>query len=884
MTHMRRTIVVHTRLAGHMARVKAARASAHGVHILTMDQLAARLAGGFLAPIDQDSLRSAVREALPETDLGELEKIKNLPGMIRATVSTLDKVWRANIDLSSSSHPRLHALAALEAEVLRRLPPSMRKPKALVDLACDRIAHANVVLGPIEVHGHSEMPVCWRPLLLALADIVPVTWVAGSRSVPGWIDDKKIEVRRSQANNGMPKLFSCATPQHEILEAFRWMRALLAEGKARPEEIAIVAASPADFDDHILALAQDADLLIHFVQGIKAVSTADGQTAAALADVLVKGISQQRVQRLFQQLHGTAAIADLPPGWARVVPADAPLATVERWEQAFAQTKPGDWPDGVDRSGLVLDILRVLEKGPDAAPEAGQKLLPKLPHRLWQRALEEGPPAALPITLTNLRVDDNLEPASHPIWTSAISLAAAPRPFVRMLGLNAGRWPRRISEDRLIPDHIIPLKELDPLPVADGDRRDFTTIIASAEHATISFSRRDVEGRLLGRSPLIGGLNEIYLSRGRIPDHASSESDRLLVRPDEFRTMPIARSGLGCWADWYKQDITAHDGLVGAQHPRLQKVFFQPMSATSLKLLLRDPIRFVWRYALGWRQPEEAEEPITLDGLGFGLLTHEILQAAVSNLEANGGFGLAKPQDVEKAVEIAVATVRLRWESEQPVPPPVIWRSTLALSREISVKALTYPVDSLPKQKSWTEIPFGMPDIKERSDLPWDPSRTVEIPTTGLVIRGQIDRLDLSGDRRQARVIDYKTGRLHKNMAKVVIEGGSELQRCLYAFAVRTLLGPDVDVEASLLYPRASDGEKTLFPLTDVNEVLALLARAIAIARKSVEHGLALPGIDAGDDYNDFAFALPANAAYLARKQSLAEQQLGEATKIWEST
>jgi hypothetical protein len=61
---MRRTIVVHTRLAGHMARVEAARAGTHGIQILTMGQLAARLAGGFIAPIDPDRLRDAVRESL----------------------------------------------------------------------------------------------------------------------------------------------------------------------------------------------------------------------------------------------------------------------------------------------------------------------------------------------------------------------------------------------------------------------------------------------------------------------------------------------------------------------------------------------------------------------------------------------------------------------------------------------------------------------------------------------------------------------------------------------------------------------------------------------------------------------------------------------------
>ena len=482
-----------------------------------------------------------------------------------------------------------------------------------------------------------------------------------------------------------------------------------------------------------------------------------------------------------------------------------------------------------------------------------------------------------------MRVADNLEPASHPIWCSAISLAAAPRPFVRLLALNAGRWPRRISEDRLIPDHIIPIQDLDPLPIADADRRDFATILGSAKEASISFSRRDVEGRLLGRSPLISDFKETYRSRGRIPDHVTSESDRLLARPSEFRTMSIARSGLAAWRNWYRSQITAHDGLVRQSHPRLQKVFRRAMSATSLRLLLRDPIRFVWRYALAWRQPEEADEPLTLDPLGFGSLVHETLETAVSALETNGGFGNAELLAIEKAVEAAAKAVAGRWEAEQAVPPAIIWQDTLELARKLSSKALTYALDPLPSQRSWTEVPFGMPDKKSRNDLPWDPSQRVEIPNTGIVIQGQIDRLDLSTDSGRARVIDYKTGRFNKSMKDVAVSGGSELQRCLYAFAVRTLLDQKVDVEASLLYPRAPDGEEALFPLEDVDGALDLLADAIAIARTNIENGLALPGVDAGDDYNDFAFALPATATYLARKCPLAEQKMGDATKIWEA-
>ena len=71
------------------------------------------------------------------------------------------------------------------------------------------------------------------------------------------------------------------------------------------------------------------------------------------------------------------------------------------------------------------------------------------------------------------------------------------------------------------------------------------------------------------------------------------------------------------------------------------------MSATSLRLLLRDPIRFVWSYGLGWREPQLADDPITLDALTFGNLAHEVLENAVSALEADGGFGNSNSDDID---------------------------------------------------------------------------------------------------------------------------------------------------------------------------------------------------------------------------------------------
>ena len=67
----------------------------------------------------------------------------------------------------------------------------------------------------------------------------------------------------------------------------------------------------------------------------------------------------------------------------------------------------------------------------------------------------------------------------------------------------------------------------------------------------------------------------------------------------------------------------------------------------------------------------------------------------------------------------------------------------------------------------------------------------------------------------------------------------------------------------------------------EVDEVLARLADALRIARESMTAGIAVPGEDA-DQYNDFAFALPASPSYLDRKREPAREQLGAAADIWD--
>ena len=849
---------------------------------MSFEQAAVRLAGGFARPIDDESLRAAIQAVLPMTPMGELESIKALPGMIDAAVDTLHKAWRAGIDLAAraADHPRLAAIARLEATVLDQLPPGMMRPVDIVAAATNRIGHAPAVLGPIEIVGLTELSPCWRPLLQALTTHIPVRWAAGPRTVPAWLEGTSVHVSPAPAEAPGIRAVSAATAYHEAIEAMRWVRSLLASGVV-PSEIAVATASPADYDDHFLALRVDANIDLHFVHGVRTVTTREGQAAAALADIIVRGLSQSRLRRLAALCRDSGPFEALPEGWLRVLPTDAPLSTPSAWNRLLARLKPEDWPDGADHALALRAAVELLARGPDAAAEIAEAFLKSRALEIWRKALLAGPAASIDATLETLKQDDGLEACVSVAWMPASALAASPRRFVRLLGLNSSRWPRGIAEDRLIPDHIIPTPVLDPLPVNLADRRDFETILATtADTVVLSRSRRDSDGRLLGRSPLLAGRgDETYLRRNAVPVHAFSETDRLMARSQEFGAELQAVSAQGCWRDWRRSEITAHDGLIRADHPLVLAILGRTQSASSLRRLLRNPLSFVWVYAFGWREPQSSAEPLVLDVLGIGDLVHMVLDRALRDLEAGGGLAAADAETVEAAVARAAQAVAGDWESERPVPPAVIWSRTLDDARVMAGRALTYGDDVLPGARAYGEVPFGGSEPKSDAQTPWDASAPVTIPDAGFNIAGYIDRLDISGDGKRALVRDYKTGKPPRG--DIRLNGGRELQRCLYAFAVKALLGDDVAISASLLYPR----EPVDLQLDDPEAVLAEITGYLRAARTGLSGGAALPGPDTGGDYDDLAFALPANAnaTYCKRKLPAATERLGEAAQVWEA-
>lgn len=851
---------------------------------MTFEQLAVRLAGGLLRPLDDESLREAIQAVLPHTALGELDQIKSLPGMVNAATDTLRKLWRSGLDLGglAEGSPRLAALVKLEAAVLAALPPAMLRPADLVSSGLLRIRYARALFGSIEVTGITELSPCWRPLLEALAAVVPIQWVSEARPVPEWLDRNAIAVVESAPFEPEVVVVSAATTQHEAVEALRWARELVASGQAEPREIGFASVTTVDYDDYFLALRAEANLDLHFVHGVKATACREGQAAAALADILLRGLSQTRLRRLSSLLSAySGPFQNLPAGWTRLLPSDSPLTSESSWKRLLDRLSAEDWPDQVDHTPVLRTIIKLLARGVHEAEAAGEYLLRGRVLSIWHKALLLGHPSSLDQTLEALKLDDPTEACVSVAWMPASELAACPRRFVRLVGLNSSRWPRGLAEDRLIPNHIIPTSSLDPLPVSAADRRDFATILATTEAVVVlSRARRDSEGRLLGRSPLLHDQpTETYLRRNRVPDHAFSETDRLMARPEEFQSSVQAQVSSRCWRSWLRREITAHDGQVRADHPVVHAILRRRQSASSLTLMLRNPLGYLWRYGLHWRMPEPVAEPMILDPRTKGDLLHLILDKTLRALEAKEGLACASRLQIRESLNQVLADAAQLWEAEKATPPRTIWRHTLEELRLLAQRALE-PEGAQTAFRAFSEVPFGGTSPRvEGSSFPWDHTLDVEIPGTGLHISGYIDRLDIFQDGRNVQVRDYKTGRMPPN--NFTLHGGRELQRCLYAFGVKALLGNDTVVDASLHYLP----DEVRLHLAEPDATLAEVVEHLRSAHTSFRSGNAVPGPDSGNQFDDLRFALPANAGavYCQRKMDAVRELLGDATEVWEA-
>ncbi|MER9119848.1 PD-(D/E)XK nuclease family protein [Mesorhizobium sp. M0954] len=877
----RRLVIVDTLLAMRMARLEAAKAGQHGVEILTLSLLAARLAGGFVRPADRANIYGAVNVGLVGAELIELHSVRRLPGMARAVVRSLAAAWREAMPLAdlARSSDRAADLHRLDRDVRANLPSGMLAPP---DLAAVAIANADLsvkLFDSVVLKRLLDVDPVWRPLLAAITGRLPVSWLAIGTTDRSWFQGGPLEIASGSGVISAAEI--CADPRSEAIEALRWVRSLLSSGHVQASDIALVAASPSAWDEHLQVFSAGT-VNIHFCHGRPALGTAPGQACAALADVLLHGLSQDRVRRL--QRLSPYLRKELPLRLLRGLKPDAGLFSVAQWRRALEALGDESSMRAMEVLGPILDLL---EGGVGKAAEAGERLLAFKSRALWRDALRQAPAAALTMTLKTLRVADDFEPGNSVVWGPAAELASAPRKYMRLMGVSARSWPRADADDPILPARTAPLRP-DRQSVTSLDRQHFSILVSAASGAcVISRSSRSAEGTLLSPSPLWPAKTPeaIHLPRTRIPAHAANEADRLLARSAEARSdLRIAAAQLA-WTNWNRREVTAHDGRLRLHHPVVARTFSRPHSSTSLRRLLRDPLAFIWKYGLELYRPRWATRPLELEPAVVGELVHEMIKETIGRLQPVPGLTRASDEQLRDAIRDAARFLQDQWPLTRPVPPPTLWRYTLEDAVRRTKRALTpNPSDEEGSglgTHTWSELAFG--DNVPAQDAPWK-----GIAAVGLAIRdyrikleGRIDRLDLSADQRMVILSDYKTGAVPSSVRSVVLDGGREIQRTLYAMVVRQLLGNDMGVVSRLVY---LDRDVTTAALSGdrLARAEAELTARVATAALILEAGEAPPGPDAVESYNELRLLLPADLdRYLARKHEGFERAASGLLPLW---
>ncbi|MGD0057865.1 MAG: PD-(D/E)XK nuclease family protein [Verrucomicrobiia bacterium] len=226
---------------------------------------------------------------------------------------------------------------------------------------------------------------------------------------------------------------------------------------------------------------------------------------------------------------------------------------------------------------------------------------------------------------------------------------------------------------------------------------------------------------------------------------------------------------------WRERALTPYDGLLGSANARevlrerfgLDKLV---ISATSLEDFFGCPFYYFQKHVLGIERWEEPEAALSIDAMDLGSLYHAILE------------------DYYRSRGNNIATVAERhfneFQRRGVTGYPTVW--------EVKKQIIIEELDAFIERDRNASVGWRPTDFERefRSIAAAPPVR----------LRGTIDRIDRSDDGGRARVLDYKTGRLPRNIRDDSLTGGEALQLPLYILAAESLL-PKVRVDsASYLY------------------------------------------------------------------------------------
>lgn len=247
---------------------------------------------------------------------------------------------------------------------------------------------------------------------------------------------------------------------------------------------------------------------------------------------------------------------------------------------------------------------------------------------------------------------------------------------------------------------------------------------------------------------------------------------------------------------WRVDQLTVFDGMIEDQvvQNKLLRFLFPTelsLSASTLETYARCPFRYFLSTVLKLDPVEEPERVVTLPPRERGALLHRILHDFFTR--AHQIEQLAFIRENQPSLQRLLCQVTeehfQRFAHSGATGFPLLWkieqerlqeRLSTFLDRECEARDEFLPTAF--------EVHFGAHTLDGKSQpasevFPDGPVRFPLLTGEEILLRGRIDRIDLSPDQQRARIVDYKTGKPIRGR----FAGGTVLQLPLYLYAASTL-------------------------------------------------------------------------------------------------
>jgi superfamily I DNA/RNA helicase len=331
------------------------------------------------------------------------------------------------------------------------------------------------------------------------------------------------------------------------------------------------------------------------------------------------------------------------------------------------------------------------------------------------------------------------------------------------------------------------------LEAATGRRTDFETIESYAGFSRVPLSE-------LGPKDPAGALDEVEF------DIALVSQDLATGRPGGLTYLQARSPFLTRALDlevsrWGKRAFTPYDGMMaGKQAQRHLKekysIVGKSVGPTRLETYATCPYQYYLSNILGLEALVEPERVEAVDPLERGSLIHSILWEFFHTLSVRAKGKVPFPVR-ESDFEILIETAEkrfARFERLSHTGYAILWemekqeiRGHLGdLFYEQILEGGPEGSGFLP---AYFEVRYGMKGRDpEESDISTEEPVPLEFGGRKISLRGRIDRIDMTPDLKQARVIDYKTGKSAPKQKDNDFGRGTTLQLPLYLHAAETIL------------------------------------------------------------------------------------------------